>query len=393
MPKKEKVFTMPVIALILLSFALGTSEFIIVGILPDISEGLSVSLTTAGSLVSMFAFVYAVGTPFTAALAGRFHRFALIISLTVVFVVGNFLCAIAPSYPLLAAARILLSIVSGTLISVSMTFVPDISSLEHRATVVSWVFAGFSLASIFGVPIGTISHVLSWRAAFVGITLCSILVLALMFVSLPRKHEKVPSGIMQQFVLLKDSRILLSILTVFFGASASYVLYTYLTPVFEDYVGIPAQYISFVLLLFGVMVLFSNLISGRMALKNGIYKLRFTYVALAVCMFLLPVALGNPVAGIAVIFAIGLLMYLQNSPIQVNVLNIATAEYPGAITLAASTNTFSFNIGIAFGSVCGSAIVDKLDMRRVGLGGGVLALCALTCAWMLHNKVQKKTTV
>lgn len=161
MPKKEKVFTMPVIALILLSFALGTSEFIIVGILPDISEGLSVSLTTAGSLVSMFAFVYAVGTPFTAALAGRFHRFALIISLTVVFVVGNFLCAIAPNYPLLAAARILLSIVSGTLISVSMTFVPDISSLEHRATVVSWVFAGFSLASIFGVPIGTtISHVL-----------------------------------------------------------------------------------------------------------------------------------------------------------------------------------------------------------------------------------------
>ena len=191
MPKKEKVFTMPVIALILLSFALGTSEFIIVGILPDISEGLSVSLTTAGSLVSMFAFVYAVGTPFTAALAGRFHRFALIISLTVVFVVGNFLCAIAPNYPLLAAARILLSIVSGTLISVSMTFVPDISSLEHRATVVSWVFAGFSLASIFGVPIGTtISHVLSWRAAFVGITLCSILVLALMFVSLPRNMRK-----------------------------------------------------------------------------------------------------------------------------------------------------------------------------------------------------------
>ena len=141
------------------------------------------------------------------------------------------------------------------------------------------------------------------------------------------------------------------------------------------------------------MVLFSNLISGRMALKNGIYKLRFTYVALAVCMFLLPVALGNAVAGMAVIFAIGLLMYLQNSPTQVNVLNIATAEYPGAITLAASTNSFSFNFGIAFGSVCGSAIVEKLDMRLLGLGGGVLALCALTCAWMLHNKVQKKTTV
>lgn len=391
MAKKEKIFTLPVIALILLSFALGSSEFIVVGILPDISQGLSVSLTTAGSLVSVFAFVYAVGTPFTAALAGRFSRFGLMMVLTVLFVLGNLFCALAPGYGWLTAARVLLAMVSGTLISVSMTFVPDVASLEHRATVVSWVFAGFSLASIFGVPMGTTaSHLLGWRAAFGLITLCSAAVLVLLVISLPRTQQKVPSGLVQQFVLLRDGRILLSIFTVFFGASASYVLYTYLTPVFEEIIGIPSSWISPVLLLFGVMVLCSNLISGKMAQRKGIYKLRFSFLAMALAMFLLPLALQVPPLGLAVIFVIGLLMYLQNSPIQVNILDIATREYPGAITLAASANSFSFNFGIAFGSVCGSLMVERLDMGLLGLGGGVLALCALGCALFLWKTMEQK---
>ncbi len=391
MAKKEKIFTLPVIALILLSFALGTSEFIVVGILPDISQGLSVSLTTAGSLVSVFAFVYAVGTPFTAALAGRFSRFGLMMVLTVLFVLGNLFCALAPGYGWLTAARVLLAVVSGTLISVSMTFVPDVASLEHRATVVSWVFAGFSLASIFGVPMGTTaSHLLGWRAAFGLITLCSAAVLVLLVISLPRAQQKVPSGLVQQFVLLRDGRILLSIFTVFFGASASYVLYTYLTPVFEEIIGIPSSWISPVLLLFGVMVLCSNLISGKMAQRKGIYKLRFSFLAMALAMFLLPLALRVPPLGLAVIFVIGLLMYLQNSPIQVNILDIATKEYPGAITLAASANSFSFNFGIAFGSVCGSLMVERLDMGLLGLGGGVLALCALCCALFLWKTMEQR---
>ncbi|MBM6829032.1 MFS transporter [Anaerotignum lactatifermentans] len=388
MAKKEKIFTLPVIGLILLSFALGTSEFIVVGILPDISGGLGVSLTTAGSLVSVFAFVYAVGTPFTAALAGRFSRFGLITVLTVLFILGNLFCALAPTYGMLTAARILLAVVSGTLISVSMTFVPDVSSLEHRATVVSWVFAGFSLASIFGVPMGTtVSHLLGWRAAFGLITLCSAAVLVILVVSLPRAQQKVPSGLVQQFVLLGDGRILLGIFTVFFGASSAYVLYTYLTPVFEELIGVPASLISPVLLLFGVMVFFSNLISGKMAQRRGIYKLRFSFLVMAAAMFVLPLTLKAAPLALAVIFVIGLVMYLQNSPIQVNILNIATREYPGAITLAASANSFSYNFGIAFGSVCGSLMVDRLDMRLLGLGGGVLALCALVCALLLHGKI------
>ena len=127
-----------------------------------------------------------------------------------------------------------------------------------------------------------------------------------------------------------------------------------------------------------------------MARKNGLYALRFSYIGLALCMFVLPFALYVAPLGLLVIFGIGVLMYLQNSPIQVNVLDIATKEYPGAVTLAASTNSFSFNFGIAFGSVCGSALVNFVDMRYLGFGGGLLALCALGCVWLLYQKTVQR---
>ena len=382
----EKTFTLPVITLILLSFCLGTSEFIIVGILPDISSGLNVSITIAGSLVSIFAIVYAVGTPFAAALAGLFNKFNLIIALTIIFITGNFLCIIAPNYYTLAAARVVIAIVSGTLLSVSMAFVPDIVSEKKRASVVSWLYAGFSIASVFGVPIGTlISHSFGWRYSFIFITAFSLIMFILMIISLPRNTLTVRLNVIGQFVIFKDKRLLLSIFTVFFGASASYVLYTYLAPVFEEILHIPAKYISVALLAFGISVLFSNIYSGKMAEKNGVYKLRFSFLAQAVFMFALPIGFYNNIAGIIFIFILGFLMYLQNSPIQVNVLNIATKEYPGAVTLAASMNSFAFNFGIAFGSICGSFFVDNIGMRYVGTGGGILAVFALISAVLLYK--------
>lgn len=387
----EKTFSLPVITLVLLSFCLGTSEFIVIGILPDISSGLNVSITMAGSLVSIFVIVYAVGTPFAAALAGLFNKFSLIITLTIIFLIGNILCIIAPNYQILVVARIVIAIVSGTLLSVSMAFVPDIISEKKRAPVVAWIYAGFSIASVFGVPVGTlISHSFGWRYSFIFITIFTIVMLLMMLASLPRNTVTVRLNVIGQFVIFKDKRLLLSIFTVFFGASASYVLYTYLAPIFEKILHIPSQYISIALLLFGVAVLFSNIYSGKMAEKNGVYKLRFTFIAQALLMFALPFAFYNDIAGIIVIFILGFLMYLQNSPIQVNVLNIATKEYPGAVTLAASMNSFAFNFGIAFGSVCGSFFVDNIGMHYVGIGGGIIAIFASISAILLYKACNVK---
>ena len=272
-----------------------------------------------------------------------------------------------------------------------MAFVPDIISEKKRAPVVAWIYAGFSIASVFGVPVGTlISHSFGWRYSFIFITIFTIVMLLMMLASLPRNTVTVRLNVIGQFVIFKDKRLLLSIFTVFFGASASYVLYTYLAPIFEKILHVPSQYISIALLLFGVAVLFSNIYSGKMAEKNGVYKLRFAFIAQALLMFALPFAFYNDIAGIIVILILGFLMYLQNSPIQVNVLNIATKEYPGAVTLAASMNSFAFNFGIAFGSVCGSFFVDNIGMHYVGIGGGIIAIFASISAILLYKACNVK---
>lgn len=156
---RQGLFTLPVITLVALSFALGVSEFIVVGILPEISAGLHVSLTVVGSLVSMFAFVYALSTPIGAAVSARFERFHATMVLTGIFLLGNVVCAIAPDYPAFLVGRVIIALVSGTIVALSLTFAPDVASESNCTHFVAWVFSGFSITSVFGVPIGTtIAH-------------------------------------------------------------------------------------------------------------------------------------------------------------------------------------------------------------------------------------------
>lgn len=155
--------TMAVLSLILLSFILGTSEFIIVGILPDIAEDINCSLTMAGNLISVFAFAYAIGTPFITAAVSAYNRYYVLLILAICFILGNFLCALASNYYILALARIITAIISGTILSISMTFASEIATVQYQPKVISWIFAGFSIASVFGVPIGTIiCQIFSW---------------------------------------------------------------------------------------------------------------------------------------------------------------------------------------------------------------------------------------
>ena len=152
---KERFFNLPVLILIASSFMLGMSEFIMVGILPDIAVGLKVSEVTVGNLVSLFAFVYAPVTPLGSALSARFPRFATHMTLIGVFLAGNLLCAFAPNYAVLMAGRILIALVSGTLVAIAMTYAPDVTTDTFRTKFIAWVFSGFSIASVVGVTVGT----------------------------------------------------------------------------------------------------------------------------------------------------------------------------------------------------------------------------------------------
>lgn len=392
---KERFFNLPVVILIASSFMLGMSEFIVVGILPDIAADLKISEVTVGNLVSLFAFVYAPVTPLGSALSARFPRFATHLTLIGIFLAGNLLCAFAPNYAVLVVARIMITLVSGTLVAVAMTYVPDVTTDRFRTKFIAWVFSGFSIASVVGVPVGTwVANTFGWRWAFHMINVLTIMLIVGMVVALPRNSHIVKIGFLPQFRLFFDRRIQLGVLTVVFGAAASYVFYTYLTPIMRDEVHVPEQYLSVGLVIFGAACLWSNLYGGKLADRGrGVEPLthiRPIYCAHAVLMASLVVAHWVPVYGALLLVVLGMFMYLQNSASQVLYMDVASQSHPGSLNLAASLNSMSFNIGIALGSAVGGLINGHFGLMWLGPVGALFLVCAIVITTMLRPFVAQE---
>lgn len=392
---KERFFNLPVLILIASSFMLGMSEFIVVGILPDIAADLKISEVTVGNLVSLFAFVYAPVTPLGSALSARFPRFATHLTLIGIFLAGNLLCAFAPNYEVLVVARIMIALVSGTLVAVAMTYVPDVTTDRFRTKFIAWVFSGFSIASVVGVPVGTwVANTFGWRWAFHMINVLTIMLIVGMVVALPRNSHIVKIGFLPQFRLFFDRRIQLGVLTVVFGAAASYVFYTYLTPIMRDEVHVPEQYLSVGLVIFGAACLWSNLYGGKLADRGrGVEPLthiRPIYCAHAVLMASLIVAHWVPVYGALLLVVLGMFMYLQNSASQVLYMDVASQSHPGSLNLAASLNSMSFNIGIAIGSAVGGVVNGHFGLMWLGPVGALFLVCAIAITTMLRPFVAQE---
>ena len=392
---KERFFNLPVVILIASSFMLGMSEFIVVGILPDIAADLKISEVTVGNLVSLFAFVYAPVTPLGSALSARFPRFATHLTLIGIFLAGNILCAFAPNYAVLVVARIMIALVSGTLVAVAMTYAPDVTTDRFRTKLIAWVFSGFSIASVVGVPVGTwVANTFGWRWAFHMINVLTIMLIVGMVVALPRNSHIVKIGFLPQFRLFFDRRIQLGVLDVVCGAAASYVFYTYLTPIMRDEVHVPEQYLSVGLVIFGAACLWSNLYGGKLADRGrGVEPLthiRPIYCAHAVLMASLVVAHWVPVYGALLLVVLGMFMYLQNSASQVLYMDVASQSHPGSLNLAASLNSMSFNIGIAIGSAVGGLINGHFGLMWLGPVGALFLVCAIAITTFLRPFVAQE---
>lgn len=392
---KERFFNLPVVILIASSFMLGMSEFIVVGILPDIAADLKISEVTVGNLVSLFAFVYAPVTPLGSALSARFPRFATHLTLIGIFLAGNILCAFAPNYAVLVVARIMIALVSGTLVAVAMTYAPDVTTDRFRTKFIAWVFSGFSIASVVGVPVGTwVANTFGWRWAFHMINVLTIVLIIGMVMVLPRNSHIVKIGFLPQFRLFFDRRIQLGVLDVVCGAAASYVFYTYLTPIMRDEVHVPEQYLSVGLVIFGAACLWSNLYGGMLADRGrGVEPLthiRPIYCAHAVLMASLVVAHWVPVYGALLLVVLGMFMYLQNSASQVLYMDVASQSHPGSLNLAASLNSMSFNIGIAIGSAVGGLINGHFGLMWLGPVGALFLVCAIAITTFLRPFVAQE---
>ena len=375
------------VALVTVGFALGFAEFIVIGITPDIAEIYQIPLSDAGNLVGYFAVAYAVSTPIIVLSTGRFRRFPLFVIFLIVFNVGNILAILAPSYEVLVLARICTAIVSGVTLSTVMTFINDIIPQEQVPRIISFVYAGFSVASVLGTPIGTLlSDAFGIKSAFVAVEAVALLVTVLLLISVPRSGSTdVSSSVREQLVILKDRRIILVLVMKAFGMAATYVFYVYVTPILEDSVGLSVWMVSLVLFFYGGATIVSNLGSGSLAQRYGLGKLPLMFALQAVVLALLGISLasGNTVLCIINVVLTGVFIYHMNAPLQSYLLQVSAKDYPRALTLASAVMPTSSDIGIATGSFMGGVVATNLGFAWSGPVGAVLAVVSVVAAFMI----------
>lgn len=376
--------------LILISFILGFSEFIIVGILEDIAHAFTVDVSTTGYLVTIFALVYAFSTPVVTTLIGQRRLQNVLLLLMGIFTIGNLVTAIAPTYAVLTISRIVVAIVSGAGISVVMAFGTYLAPLEKRAWLVAWLYSGFSIASVFGVPLGTwLSTQFGWRSAFYLITGISFVVLFLIKASLPSDFHQAATEsnrFSDQLAIFKNRRIQLSALITMFSLAGIYAVYTYLRPIFSTELGITPSMITLAFTAYGFMSLLSNQLSGKIAERRGLLTMPKIYAFEIFLLAFLPLLLNIRLLGFLDLMLLGLTMYLINSPIQLHILGIAEEEYPQSMVLASSLNSIFSNFGIAIGSAAGSLIVKNVGMHNLGPGGAIFTVITLILMIALNRK-------
>lgn len=378
------------IILVLLSFILGNNEFLVMGILSNISATYHVSIANVGLLVTAYGIIYAISTPIITSLIGNFNRYYSLIVLTIIFLFGNTLSGFATSYTMLIVSRVISASVAGAIISLSMTFSSVIAPRSKQGFVVSWIFSGFSIASVIGVPLSTaISSFFDWRITFFIISAMGLITLVLLMMSLPKDFKGKTSPLSSQFELLKDSRISFGILLPFLAMSAIYVTYTYLQPMYGT-LGFPAQSLSLFLVIFGVTSLISNQLSGRISDHGGLKTMPKVYLFEILVFLVLPLFTQNKYLGIANLLMVGVIMYLINSPIQIHFLNTAKDSSPQAITLASSLNPVFSNLGISLGSAVGSLVVGNFGLSMIGIGSSIFAVGVLLINLQLNKIIAAK---
>ncbi|AZB41085.1 MFS transporter [Bacillus sp. FJAT-42376] len=380
-----------ILTLALLTFVLGTSEFVIVGILTDISSSLHISNSEAGTLVSAFAITFAVATPIVMSATSHFPKRKWMLGLIGAFIILNALCVLSSSYLLLLVLRMGTAIVTGVLISLAMMVASETMPAAKRGLAISFVFGGFTLANVVGVPIGTvIADWFNWNATFLLTTFLGGIAFIASFFILPELQNQARSSIRDQFSLLTHPRILMAFFIPSLGFGATYVVFTYLVPILNE-MAAPSSSISLILFGYGFISIFSNILAGKIASHNAIGRLRFVFLVQAIVLIALYWTTNDLISGLVNIGLMSLMAILLTTSTQLYLIDLAGIYQPKATGLAASLMPVASNVGIAFGSALGGIVYHQGSLMNVTWVGGLVAVAASVLTFVSYRLDQKDT--
>lgn len=346
-------------ALTISAFAIGTTEFVIVGLLPTVAADLAISIPSAGLLVSLYAIGVAIGAPVLTALTARVPRKQLLISLMGLFIVGNGLATVAPGFFALVAARIITGFAHGVFFSIGSTIAAAIVVPEKRASAISIMFAGLTVAIVTGVPLGTfIGQHFGWRATFVGVALLGAIGLIATVALVPGdlKNEGTAS-LKVPLKVVANKRLLLGFLMTALGYGGTFAVFTYLSPILEQVTGLPRSMVSVILLIYGIAIAIGNLVGGKVSNRHPLKALLWMFGMQAVVLFVFTFTAHYAIPGIITLFIIGALSFASVPGLQLFVVQMAEKYLPGTEDVASAFNIAAFNVGIAIGAYVGGLIV------------------------------------
>ncbi|MFG2947704.1 MFS transporter [Streptomyces adustus] len=371
------------VALAVGAFGIGTTEFVMMGLLPDVADDLRISIPGAGHLVSAYALGVVVGAPLLAAATARLSRRRVLIALMALFVAGNALSALAPDYDWLLAARFLSGLPHGAFFGVGAVVATGLVAPERKARSVSLMFLGLTVANVAGVPVATLmGQHLGWRATFLGVSAIGLAAIVALALLIPQDRPHAPvAGLRGELAALRSLPVWLALGTTVAGFGALFAAYSYITPMLTDAAGYADSSVTLLLALFGVGATVGNLLGGRLA-DHAMRRTLFGGLAsLVAVLAVFPLLMRTEwSAGLAVVL-LGVAAFVTGSPLQLMVMEKASA----APSLASSANQAAFNLANAGGAwIGGLALAAGFGVTSPALAGAGLAVLGLAVAAAAH---------
>ncbi|CNF12443.1 MFS transporter [Yersinia mollaretii] len=384
---------MPValLALALCAFAIGTTEFVIMGLLPQVAGDLQISIPTAGWLISGYALGVAIGAPIMAVLTAKLPRKKTLLLLMVIFIIGNLMCAMAYSYDFLMLARVITALCHGAFFGIGAVVASNLVAPNRRASAVALMFTGLTLANVLGVPLGTaLGQAFGWRSTFWVVSVIGLFSLAALYRKLPSSQEEAPTELRKEIAALRGGGIWLSLLMTVFFAAAMFALFTYIAPILTDVTQVSEQGVSWTLLLMGVGLTLGNIVGGRLADWRLSVSLTMTFLLIAVLSALFSWTSYSLLAAEVTLFLWSAAAFSAVPALQINVV----AYGKKAPNLVSTLNIAAFNVGNALGAWVGGVVIARgLGLTAVPLAAAGLAvigllLCLFTFSRARSGKVK-----
>lgn len=369
-----------IFALTIAAYAIGTTEFVIVGLLPTVATDLNITLPLAGLIVSVYALGVTFGAPILTALTAKIERKPLLLGLMALFIVGNTIAASSPGYDLLLVARVIAAFAHGVFFSVGSTIAADLVPENRRASAIAMMFMGLTVAIVTGVPLGTyIGQILGWRATFWAVAALGVIAFLAIAALLPHTLKKAPpASLLDQLRVLGSGRLLIVFAMTALGYGGTFVAFTFLAPILQEITGFSEESVGLILVLYGIAIAIGNIAGGRIANLNPVKALIGLFILQAIVLVILTFTAASPVLAIVTLAALGFLQFGNVPGLQLYVVKLAKEHRPGAVDVASALNIAAFNLGIAIGAWLGGLVVESpLGLGATPWVGAILVVIAL----------------